>query len=295
MNLPNLLIVGAAKSGTTSLHNYLDQHPNIFMSDFKEPHFLINDIIGSKRIHNGVLSLKEYEKLFLNTNNYTYRGESSVMYLLFAQEAIENIKKYLGENVKIIIMLRNPIERAYSGYQHVKRYNHMENLSFEDAIGVCEKRYMEVINFTPASRYLEIGNYYNQVKLFMDNFSNVHVMIYDDYKYDINAEINKVLRFLDLPEHVIDTRDKHMVGGWEWKNIYLKKLILHGNIIKKIFSVLIPSNYLRVKIRLFLQNLAVRKTENMRQETKNKLVNYYRDDVLRLSALLDKDLTFWLD
>ena len=64
IDLPNLLIVGAAKSGTTSLHNYLKQHPEIFMTEHKEPHFLINSQIGESRIHNAVLTLDEYKRMF---------------------------------------------------------------------------------------------------------------------------------------------------------------------------------------------------------------------------------------
>ena len=65
INRPNLLIVGAAKSGTTSLHNYLKQHPEIFMTEHKEPHFLINSEIGQKRVHKAVTELEKYEKMFL--------------------------------------------------------------------------------------------------------------------------------------------------------------------------------------------------------------------------------------
>ena len=65
MALPNLLIVGAAKSGTTSLHNYLNQHPEVFMCNPKEPHFLINKEIGTERILVGIDDFQEYEKLFL--------------------------------------------------------------------------------------------------------------------------------------------------------------------------------------------------------------------------------------
>ena len=129
MALPNLLIVGAAKSGTTSLHNYLNQHPSVFMCSPKEPHFLISNEIGEQRIPKGVLNIEDYVSLFKGTSSKRYRGESSVMYLSFPEFAIKNIKKYLSNEVKIIIMLRNPVERAYSGYQHVKRYNLMESLS----------------------------------------------------------------------------------------------------------------------------------------------------------------------
>ena len=190
MALPNLLIVGAAKSGTTSLHNYLNQHPDIFMCSPKEPHFLINKEIGKQRINKGIIDLKDYESLFGEKAHLKYRGESSVMYLSFPEIAIKNIKHYLDDDIKIIIMLRNPVERAYSGYQHVKRYKMMENLSFEDALELGEERYHDIKNFTPASRYLELGNYYNQVNVFRKSFDNIHVVIYDDYKTNFNEEFN---------------------------------------------------------------------------------------------------------
>ena len=134
MNKPNLLIVGAAKSGTTSLHHYLDQHDEVFMSKHKEPHFLINNEEGVNKIPNGINKYRDYIRLFDNSKNYKYRGESSVMYLQFPEITIKNIIKYLDDDIKIIIMLRNPIDRAFSGYQHVKRYNKMENYTFKEAI-----------------------------------------------------------------------------------------------------------------------------------------------------------------
>ena len=70
MALPNLLIVGAAKSGTTSLHNYLNQHPDIFMCSPKEPHFLINKEIGKQRINNGIIDIKDYETLFSEKSHF---------------------------------------------------------------------------------------------------------------------------------------------------------------------------------------------------------------------------------
>ena len=112
--LPNLLIVGAAKSGTTSLHHYLNQHPDIFMCFPKEPHFLINVEIGEGRIPKGISEIKLYQKLFEEGIGFKYRGESSVMYLMYPDIVIPKINTLLGSETKIIIMLRNPIERAYS-------------------------------------------------------------------------------------------------------------------------------------------------------------------------------------
>lgn len=293
MALPNLLIVGAAKCGTTSLHNYLNQHPDIFMCSPKEPHFLINKEIGKQRIHKGIIDLKDYKSLFCEKDHLKYRGESSVMYLSFPELAIKNIKRYLHDDVKIIIMLRNPIERAYSGYQHVKRYNMMENLSFEDALEIGEERYRNIKNLTPASRYLELGNYYNQVKLFKESFGNTHVVIYDDYKTDFNEELNKIFDYLKLGRVTINAEQRHMVGGWEWKSVGMKKIMMQQNLLKVFLRFIIPVKSLRQYIRVKLQKSNTKTVEVINPETEKWLKEYYKQDIAKLSGLLNRDLNDW--
>ena len=293
MNLPNILIVGAAKSGTTSLHNYLNQHPDIFMCNPKEPHFLINNEIGPGRIPGGVLHKHEYENLFTKATSVRYRGESSVMYLTYPKVVIKNIKKYLSDDVKIIIMLRNPVERAYSGYQHVKRYNLKENLSFNDALDVSEERYSLDKEITPASRYLEIGNYYKQVKLFKESFDNIHVIIYDDYKLNINKELEKVFSFLSLTNINIDTRKKFNQGGWQWKSNLIKNIFMKEYLLKRIFRVFFPNRRIRRSLLNTLKLFSVNDITPMNSETRNWLKAYYKDDVSRLSTLLSRDLNNW--
>ncbi len=293
MALPNLLIVGAAKSGTTSLHNYLNQHPDIFMCSPKEPHFLINKEIGKQRIHKGVIDLKDYESLFSEKAHLRYRGESSVMYLSFPEIAIKNIKHYLDDDIKIIIMLRNPVERAYSGYQHVKRYNMMENLSFEDALEIGEERYNNIKNLTPASRYLELGNYYNQVKLFKESFCNIHVVIYDDYKTDFNEELNKIFDYLKVVRVTINAEQRHMVGGWEWKSVEMKKIMMQQNLLKVFLKFIIPIKSLRQYIRVKFQKSNTKTIEVINPETDKWLKEYYKQDIAKLSELLNRDLNVW--
>ena len=294
MALPNLLIVGAAKSGTTSLHNYLNQHPDIFMCSPKEPHFLINKEIGKQRINKGIIDLKDYKSLFGEKAHLKYRGESSVMYLSFPEIAIKNIKHYLDDDIKIIIMLRNPVERAYSGYQHVKRYNMMENLSFEDALELGEERYHDIKNFTPASRYLELGNYYNQVNVFRNSFDNIHVVIYDDYKTNFNEELNKIFDYLEVVRITINTEQQHMVGGWEWKSDGMKKIMMQQNLLKLFLRFIIPFKSLRQYIRVKFQKANMKVVEIINPETEKWLKEYYKQDVAKLSELLNRDLNHWI-
>lgn len=291
--LPNILIVGAAKSGTTSLHNYLNQHPDIFMCSPKEPHFLINQEIGVERIPIGVSEFKRYQNLFSKGKTCKYRGESSVMYLMFPEIVIPKIKKLLGEDVKIIIMLRNPVDRAYSGYQHNKRYNVNENLAFDDAWNICEERYHKVKSMTPATRYQELGMYYKQVKSFMSAFKNVHVIIYDDYQEDINKCLEKVFDFLSINNLNLDTTTRHMVGGWEWKDGRMKHLLIKKNIFRSIVKRIVFSSKLRKWMRKVIHKTHTKPIPKISSRVKRKLKEYYKEDVTRLSYLLERDLNYW--
>ena len=199
--LPNFLIVGAAKSGTSSLHNYLNQHPNIFMSSFnkegmkvKEPRFLIKDLVEN-RLHNGVWNWEEYQSLFDKVTDEKAIGESTILYLYYFEEAIKNIKYRLDENVRIIIMLRNPVDRAFSAYTHVAR-SVKEQLSFEEALEIEHERLELDPTLTPMVMYKDMGLYYNMVKAYLDNFENVHIIMYEDFKSDTAKVVKKTLEFL---------------------------------------------------------------------------------------------------
>ena len=287
MNLPNLLIVGAAKSGTTSLHNYLKQHPDIFMSYHKEPHFLINNEIGVNRIPKGINNLQDYSNLFSNGASQKYRGESSAMYLQFPEIAIKNIDRYLNEDVKIIIMLRNPIERAFSGYQHVKRYNLDEDLDFEDAIEISEQRYFTNNNITPASRYIHIGMYNEFVRKFKTKFkTNVHIIIYKDFINNTNQELSRLFIFLGIKDVQIDFNKQYMVGGWKWKNDLFRKIFMKRHFLKKFIPF---KRLIRAAFKLF----ATDSVEKIDDTIREKLIGIYKDDIKNLSTFLNVDLNFW--
>ena len=293
---PNLFIVGAAKSGTTSLHHYLDQHPDIFMCNPKEPHFLINNEIGRSRIPKGIYSEEKYLKLFISGKEQKYRGESSVMYLMFPEIVIPKINQKFGEDCKIIIMLRNPIERAYSGFQHVKRYNTKEDiLDFKSAWTICEDRYVLDSDMTPASRYKELGLYYQQVKSYLYGIKNVHIIIYDDYKNDFQYEMDKVFDFLEIKKTVINSQEKHMVGGWQWNNHMMKNIMIQQNIIRSFLKVVIPFKRLRKKIRKRITNRYTLKSKDMSNEDRKMMKLFYKEDVRKLSLLLKKNLNYWVE
>ena len=292
--LPNLFIVGAAKSGTTSLHNYLNQHPDVFMCTPKEPHFLINNDIGKDRIPVGICSENEYLNLFLAGEEKKYRGESSVMYLMFPEIVIPKINQKFGEECKIIIMLRNPIERAYSGFQHVRRYNIKEDCSdFKSAWNISEERYFSKSDMTPASRYKELGMYHRQVKAYLDEVKNVHIIIYEDYKNNFKNEMIKVFDFLGINKINIDSDKRHMVGGWQWENERIKNLMMKKNLIKPALKFLIPFKGIRKSIRQNIQNRNTSEVAIISDKDKVMLKEFYKEDIKKLSELINRDLNYW--
>ena len=296
INLPNLLIVGAAKCGTTSLHNYLKQHPDIFMSKQKEPHFLINSDIGEDRIHKAITVLEDYEDLFKTDSIYKYKGESSVMYLAFPEFSIKNIKKYLDPDVKIIIMLRNPVERAFAGYLHNLRYNPSENLSFEEAFEKSEARYYKERDITPDTRYLHVGNYYSQVESFMSMFNdNVLVIMYEDYVNNIDLCLANVFDFLDIDKISVDTSRRHMVGGWIFKRKFLRNLLIPKNNFKSLIKSFLPNKKIRKAIKQKIMNMITVENPSISKDMHKKLTEYYRKDIDNLSKLLNKELNSWIN
>ena len=296
--LPNFLIVGAAKSGTSSLHQYLLQHPDIFMSTFnkegvsvKEPQFLIKSKV-EKRLHFGIWEWKEYLSIFEDVKEQNVIGEASVFYLYYYKEAIKNIKIRLGNDVKIIILLRNPVDRAFSAFLHVSK-SLKESLSFEDALDQEEGRLEKDLSLTPMVMYKGMGMYYSMVKAYKKEFKNVHVVIYEDFRDKTNITLDSVFKFLDvIPIEKLDFSLRHNVGGKEWRNINMKNLFQKDNLLKSIYFKLFPrivKNIIKEKLLYF----SINKARTMNNKTKDALKSFFKEDINSLSNLIQRDLTHW--
>ena len=298
--LPNFLIVGAAKSGTSSLHNYLNQHPDVFMPSYntkgmkvKEPRFFIKDLV-EHRLHNGVWSWEEYKSLFSSVEEEKAIGESTVLYLYYYNHAIKNIKKYLGEDVKIIIMLRNPVDRAYSAYHHVSRgFN--EQYSFEDALDIEEGRLDKDPCLTPMVMYKDMGMYSEMVRAFKNSFKNVHIILFEDFRDNTEKEIIKTFDFLNLSKNEnIDFITRHNVGGKRWKNKNMKYIFTKSKWIKSLLKIFIPTK-IRDSLRKKMVKISTEDVEEMNVNTREKLKIIFREDVHKLSKIINRDVTHWTE
>ncbi|EPZ44556.1 hypothetical protein N007_10785 [Alicyclobacillus acidoterrestris ATCC 49025] len=144
--LPNFLVIGAAKAGTTALYRYLSQHPEVFMPSIKEPNYfaLANREVrfqgpGDDRTNrSSITRFADYQALFDEADGYQAVGEASPMYLYTADAA--NRIHDLIPNVKLIVILRDPVERAHSAYLHLRRDEREPLANFADAIAAEEER-----------------------------------------------------------------------------------------------------------------------------------------------------------
>lgn len=294
--LPNFLIVGVAKSGTTSLYHYLKQHPQIFMSSIKEPYFF--SFIDQKPNFNGpfdgatneiiITDLKNYEELFRNVNSEKAIGECSNSYLYFPQSA-KNIKKYIP-NCKIIIILRNPVDRAYSHYMQSKMIGH-ENLSFKEAISKEKERLR--LNWRWHYQYTSESMYYEQVKRYLELFGKekVKVYLFDELKNNPFDLIKDIYKFLNVNSNFKPSVDKVYNPSGIVRIRLLQNLAIHENEIKTIFKKIIPTK-IRPILKNFIRSANIKKY-SMPIDVREYLEDLFTKDIIKTEQLIERDLSIW--
>ena len=294
--LPNFLIVGASKSGTSSLYHYLRQHPEIYLSEKqKEGRFFsqMKDCFhgpGDEAVSSTVISdLEGYATLFNDYKNETAVGDISPDYLYAFKKAIPLIHETLGKEVRIIIILRNPTDRAYSAYTHFKR-DLRETLSFEEALDKEPERARN--KWLWAWQYKNSGFYSEQVEAWMTNFPNVKVFLYDELLTNQVKVLKELCAFIGVdPDFAFDTTYKYNVSG-EPKSQVLYKLETSRGLVKAVKKIL-PAGLSAWLKKNFTGEKQMVKSE-MNPETKRQLIDFFREDILKLQKIIDRDLSAWL-
>lgn len=294
--LPNFLIVGAPKTGTTSLYNYLAQHPQIFFSKIKEPFFLSfaeEKFKCKKNITPWLINnFEEYKKLFMYSGDYIARGEASTIYLYYHDKTIKNIKKYIPDykKLKIIIILRNPIDRAYSHYM-MHRKNNWENLSFREALQAEKERIINNYHFS--YYYQEEGFYYNQVKAYLDNFKHVKIFLFEEVINNPLDVTKEIFSFLNVDSNFKPELGKKYNVSGEPKNKFINKIIYGNSILLKIFKYFLPKKF-KFRITELYARVNLKKVP-INHGDKKYLQKIFKNDVLKLEKLIKKNLTHWLN
>jgi len=297
-NPVDFLVVGAAKSGTSTLFETLGKHPGIFIPERKECRYfscMPGDFVGpgSRSANDIVHSLKEYRSLYDKAEPDQLCGDISPDYLYYYRNTIPKILDELNAQVPIIIVLRNPIERAYSNYLHEIR-ERWENLSFEDALDAEGER--RSANWTWGWGYVDVGLYAEQVKAYMDNFERVLLLLFEE---DIvtGQATGKVLKFLNLDPFPKDLGTVHVnVSGYP-QNRILHRLMTDELVVRKIKNVVkatpLYAGSKRVYRKVMKGNL---RKEAMAAETRRMLKEKFRDDVALLAEYTGLPVRkFWGD
>jgi hypothetical protein len=297
IRLPDVLIPGAAKSGTTSLYQMLSQHPQVyFPPSEKEPFFFC---FGNQKplhldqpiIDRVTYDEAEYFELYQNAGKEQLLFDGSTAYLYRYEEAIANMKLYYGEKikeVKVIIVLRNPIERAWSHYNFLIR-NGLENLPFEEAIqaDIMKSRSQKRWGFD----YLGFGKYADQVKAYQDTFPNTKVFLLEDLKKP-NALCNEIFNFLGIGPLEIEKAAKANPSGIP-KSKVLVNLLRKNQLLKKAVNLLPESIKHKLLAKRDKAMTSLMKKENLNSETRSDLISFYKEDINQLEKIIGRDLSSW--
>lgn len=298
VRLPNFFILGAPKSGTTSLYEYLRTHPHVFMPHIKEPHFFASDFSTYRTVQ----SRSRYLDLFSGAGpEHTARGEASVFYL-YSRSAVHEILQS-NPAAKLIAILRNPVELVYSLHsQYVYGFDEDEK-NFETAWAMQDARARgERIPphcMEPAHlQYRAVGSLGEQINRLFATAprEQVKVILFDDLAADPQAIYHDVLAFLDLSQ---DERtefpviNENHIHRREW----LSKLVMHPpfplNAVKRTIKRAFGLHNTWLGTAFYRRNLIRTKRSPLASSTRALLVDAFADDIRLLGDLLDRNLDHW--
>lgn len=295
--LPNFLVIGAAKAGTTALWHYLRQHPELYMSRHKEPRFfaLYGRPVnfrgpGDMTRFNFVTELETYQQLFAGVQDEKAIGEVSPWYM-YVDSAAPAIRKLLPD-VKLVAILRDPVERAFSNYLHAVNEGLEPLPTFREAMDAEKARIRD--NWSPRFHYKSKGFYYRQLQHYLEYFdrSQLRIYRYEQLAADPGALFADLFEFLGVdPAFQVDTGKRHNESRAA-RSRTVKHVLEHRNIIRQGAKLLVPKS-LRAGIRNRISALNTGSKPQLSRRDRKDFIEIYRDDITKLEAFLGCDLSGW--
>ncbi len=278
---PNFLIIGANKGGTTSLFQYLTEHPDVFKPEIKEPMFFNyykeQQEDTNFRTQRVIRSISSYKELFEGSENFKAAGESSTSYLANPWVA-EHIYDYNPE-MKLIAILRNPIQRAYSNYLMYVRWGE-EKRSFSKAL----KEELKGKELPQGKQYIALGYYYNSLKTYQEKFgkSQLKIFINEDLKDNPEETFKSICEYLKIATNFTpNTTKKYNTNNRVETRPVLKAL-------KAVNRKLYITKYLPDNLK---KRIATK--PSMKKKDKELLLSLYADEIDNLQLFLNRDLSHW--
>jgi len=298
MYKPNFFIIGAPKCGTTALSEYLKEHPNIYMSSPKEPHYFSKDLPGIRPIE----SFQKYIELFSPAKeNHKAIGEASVWYL-YSFVALKAIKKF-NPKAKIIVMVRNPVDMVHSFHSQALRSLDEDVRDFEKAwqmqwIRKKGKYIPKQCREIGVLQYGKIAKFGEQIERLYSIFprNQVKVIVFDDFCENTSDVFSEILDFLGVQQFKKNSFPIINLNAGIKSNLLVKFtqrppkiLVEYSKSIKRLLGLR------RLGILRFIRekNFYETKRVPLRKEFREELLLYYKSDILILESVLERDLSKW--
>jgi hypothetical protein len=298
MRRPDFLIVGTARAGTTALHYYLRSHPELFLPAQKEPCFFCfgEDKLNYKRgkFSFAVTDSDKYFRLFDKAASNQVTGEISTPYLYLHKQTIESIQKnYKGFSLpKIVIILRNPVERAYSQYLWKVR-DGREELSFIDALKHENNRINQ--NYSIDYHYAHRGLYAEAVKSYLENFPFVKIILFENFKNRFESTLSELLIFLGVNKNFNFVKKEKINSSVKPIFPGLSKLVTFESKIKYTLLKYVPDSIrLSIKEQFYRLNSANTIVPPISEEARKLLLDFYQKDIFELQSVTGLNLNSWL-
>lgn len=276
MTLPNFLIIGAPRAGTTSLYHYLRQHPDVYMSPLKEGRYFWFE--GQPEGHPFTRNRASYERLFVAATSQRAVGEASPQYLGSTTGA-ERIAADIP-SARLIVSLRNPADRAYSSYLF-RRRNGTERGTMEEAL-------------RPGTYHFDTGLYHQRLVRYFARFARdrIKVLLFDDLVTDPRAVLRELHRFLEIdPDFATDVSERHN------RALVPRSRLANAIVLRTTTAIhrLLPAALHDTGLGTRLQRLVLRPPAPLPPAVRHRLLAGFRDDILTTGALLGRDLSHWLE
>ena len=299
MGKPDFLIIGAARSGTTALASFLQQHPEAFICAPKEPHFFAfadqqpnfcgpgDDVMLNRR---AVTQWSEYEQLYQTRRDERVAGEGSVSTLYYHPRAIENIRRY-APDVKLIAVLRNPIDRAFSSYLYMVGRGFEPLDDFAAALAAEQQRCHE--GWHHIWHYTSMGFYAAQIEAFQHAFGRERLKVYlfDDLRNSEQDLLQDLFSFLGIDSQFRPQTDISVNRSGVPKSQLLTAAMQQLSRFPRVRECVKSVVPFRIRERIRAANLSRPK---LADDIRDSLRDIFQQDIQQLSRLLERDLSPWL-
>ena len=294
--LPNLLVAGAMRAGTTSAYRYLDAHPDIFMSPTKEPHFLAFE--GAAPTYTGpgddhfnrraCTTLEEYRALFAGGRTARWRGEASAMYL-HLPATLDGMARH-GIEPFVVLFLRDPAERAASAFEYLRRQGRETLATLTEGLDAEPER--RRLGWAPIWHYTEISRYSEQVLRWRDavGADNLEVVLFEDLERSPRETFASIFGRLGVdPDAPIEYVVHNQSGSP--RSVLLERMTRRAGPWRRRIKRSLPRGARHAFERLREGNIVGR--DSVDDAARQRIVAAVEDDVRRLEEVLERDLSAW--